>query len=168
MNVKQFEKIHNKMFQSIKMQYSAMPDTMQNIWNTLQNMVYYHNPALLDTLFNDLVHLYRLQCAITNEKDFQEFVQWLKGISSKILIEKAQEYATKDRLHNFRLASEKLNVEMDLICLFFMIKHIASIDDIVSHRIQMDDALIMEKFVDAINYCILLKAIYKDMEVKNA
>jgi hypothetical protein len=79
-----------------------------------------------------------------------------------ILMKKAKEYATEDRLYNFKRAAiiNKTTYEEALLGMFM--KHIVSVLDLLEGRLEPKQAIINEKFGDAINYIILLKAIILD------
>lgn len=77
---------------------------------------------------------------------------------------KSKEYASDyDRLHNFKRAAELLRELPAESCVGFMTKHIVSVLDLVRNHANGDDisrAQIDEKIGDAINYLILLEAIF--------
>ncbi len=85
----------------------------------------------------------------------------LKSIKD-ILARKGKEYATEDRLHNFRRASAFMNKTLETVCWGFAMKHITSIADMVDdiEKGEMPSLdFSNEKIGDAINYLILLEAI---------
>ena len=77
------------------------------------------------------------------------------------LAAKAKEYATSDRLHNFKRSARLLDCSPPQALLGFLTKHLVSIVDMVqagNHPISQWD----EKIGDAINYLVLLEAIVKE------
>lgn len=84
----------------------------------------------------------------------------------KILIEKAREYATEDRLHNFKVAAALEGTTPQAALAGMMAKHTVSIYDMC--RGEEDDFTMAqwdEKITDHINYLFLLKAIiYESLE----
>jgi len=85
----------------------------------------------------------------------------------KTLSNKSKEYSyNKDKLHNFRIASN-LNQESLKKSLWGMAtKHLVSIMDIVNDRIKPDKNILSEKCLDMVNYIILLYAIVFE-EIEN-
>ena len=92
------------------------------------------------------------------EKAFEEQVERCR----EVLVNKAREYATEDRLHNFKVAAALQGISPEAALAGFLAKHIVSIFDMTptpkSHsRAQWD-----EKITDALNYLFLLNAIIKE------
>jgi len=76
-----------------------------------------------------------------------------------ILINKAKEYATEDRLHNFKVAAE-LQMTTPINALAGMLsKHTVSIYDMCRSDQIYPKELWDEKITDHINYLLLLKAL---------
>lgn len=79
-----------------------------------------------------------------------------------ILCIKAEEYATQDRLHNFKNAAGMQGCSPKEALAGMMAKHTISIYDMCRdgkpHSIEMWD----EKITDHINYLLLLKAVVED------
>ena len=83
------------------------------------------------------------------------------------LAKKAQEYAgPQDRLYNFKRSAELLRSSPESACLGFLAKHLTSITDMVYQvggrkptAEQVD-----EKIGDAINYLVLLEALFKETD----
>lgn len=97
----------------------------------------------------------------------QEFDILLNSRIEKIksvLQSKAKEYAKTDRLHNFKIAAEinKQTPERALWGMFM--KHFVSVKDLVDDLetipILPNEKVIDEKIGDAINYLILLEALF--------
>jgi hypothetical protein len=79
---------------------------------------------------------------------------------SDILTVKAKEYATPtDRLHNFLVAAEVMDVPPRQALAGMMVKHTVSIYDMCNSQYIYPDAVWDEKITDHINYLILLKGI---------
>lgn len=87
------------------------------------------------------------------EKQIQECFRILKG--------KAEEYASsKDRLHNFAVASKLRNTTKQGALAGMMAKHTISIYDMCNdENTQFSVDLWQEKITDHINYLLLLRAI---------
>ena len=85
-----------------------------------------------------------------------------------VLASKGQEYAsTTDRLHNFKRAADILRGSRFQACGAFMTKHLVSVFDLIEQRsrgVFVDPALVDEKIGDAINYLILLEALFAEKE----
>lgn len=77
---------------------------------------------------------------------------------STTLIKKAKEYATEDRLHNFKVAAEIQGITPQAALAGMMAKHTVSIYDLCNGP-NMSLAHWEEKITDHINYLILLKAV---------
>jgi hypothetical protein len=98
--------------------------------------------------------------------DFYKLFELVITQSKATLIKKGEEYSIdSDKLINFKDGSRMLNISPEhyLICL--MTKHICSIFNIVQKSEQnliVSEELLWEKFIDAINYLILLLALIKD------
>ena len=92
-------------------------------------------------------------------KDFEILLNERLGKIRKVLAIKQKEYATDDRLHNFRVAARIMNVPLPQALWGMAMKHLVSIIDIIEGRIEADYD---EKIGDMINYLILLEAALKD------
>jgi hypothetical protein len=101
-----------------------------------------------------------------NAKDFEKLVDDRLGFCSRMLQIKAKEYATSDRLHNFKIAAALQSIEPETALLGMWSKHIVSIVDIISaievdHQLP-DAKLLGEKITDMINYSLLLEALIEE------
>lgn len=76
-----------------------------------------------------------------------------------VLIAKASEYATEDRLHNFKATAQEFGGTPEEACWGFMLKHLTSVRDIAKGVRTASLEQIDEKIGDAINYLILLKCL---------
>jgi hypothetical protein len=88
------------------------------------------------------------------------------ALTKKVLGAKAVEYASeKDRLHNFKQAAAFMRGTPQQALLGFMAKHLVSIVDMIEDHAVAKEVLpgqIDEKIGDAVNYLILLEALFKD------
>ena len=78
------------------------------------------------------------------------------------LISKSVEYATEDRLHNFKVSSELMNVTDQQALAGMMTKHTVSIYDMCASDEVFDIDQWNEKITDHINYLLILRAIVED------
>lgn len=83
-----------------------------------------------------------------------------------VLIVKAKEYATSDRLHNFKVAAGMEGISPIRALAGMMAKHTVSIYDMCGSGQEYDKAMWDEKITDHINYLLLLKALIADTEPK--
>lgn len=92
------------------------------------------------------------------ERIFEEQVER----SRMVLVNKADEYATEDRLHNFKVAAslEGKTPEQDLAGM--MAKHTVSVYDMAESGQFYPIELWQEKITDHINYLFLLNAIVRE------
>ncbi len=85
-----------------------------------------------------------------------------------LLIQKAEEYATEDRLHNFKVAGVLQGIDSRSALGGMFAKHIVSIFDMIETKELANISLWDEKITDSLNYLFLLEAIvieeYKDKE----
>lgn len=83
-----------------------------------------------------------------------------------VLVAKGAEYATEDRLHNFRVAAELQGVDLLESCAGMMAKHTVSIFDMCGADQTFTLAQWDEKITDHMNYLLLLRAIVEEMETE--
>lgn len=77
-----------------------------------------------------------------------------------VLAVKGEEYASNDdRLHNFKEAAKFLCTTPIKACLTFLTKHLVSVVDL-TERVAAPYHLVDEKIGDAINYLVLLEALF--------
>ena len=85
-----------------------------------------------------------------------------------VLASKGREYASDtDRLHNFKRAAGITGESRWQVCVGFMAKHLASVFDLVEARTRgaaVDPAVLDEKIGDAVNYLILLEALFLEVD----
>ena len=111
-----------------------------------------------------------------NTKQFNQILDRRLKLSKEILSNKAKEYATTDRLHNFKVAARILNTTPEDALRGMMMKHIVSVFDLIDNvddnnnnlmaATELDKSLyirlIEEKIGDTINYLILLESLLKE------
>ena len=84
----------------------------------------------------------------------------------KVLCSKADEYATEDRLHNFKVAAELQNCTPITALAGMMAKHTVSVYDLIKRQEQgyvVPKEMWDEKIGDSINYLLLLTALIEDV-----
>ncbi len=77
----------------------------------------------------------------------------------KVLASKGGEYATGDRLHNFKATAAMLGQSPEMALMGFLAKHITSVIDIPNRGRSFTRETIDEKIGDCINYLCLLEAL---------
>ena len=101
-----------------------------------------------------------------NASEFDKLVVARLGYCRQVLNAKASEYATSDRLHNFKVAAALQDIEPETALLGMWAKHIVSIRDIIEdieHRGKIPkSALLSEKITDVINYALLLEGLIEE------
>ena len=95
-------------------------------------------------------------------KTFNCIVETMMQKSKNTLINKANEYATEDRLHNFRVAAVFQQCTMEQALFGFLTKHLVSISDMCKSGQKYPDEVWDEKIGDSINYLLLLRAVVAD------
>ena len=78
---------------------------------------------------------------------------------------KSNEYATEDRLHNFKVAAEIQNCTPITALAGMMAKHTVSVYDLIQKQEQgfvISKEMWDEKIVDSINYLLLLSALVQE------
>ncbi len=81
-----------------------------------------------------------------------------------VLQAKAHEYASEDRLHNFKADAGGLRLAESPAerCWGYMLKHLQSVYDMVSGIRPVTPAAVKEKVGDLVNYLVLLEAIFTE------
>ena len=92
------------------------------------------------------------------ERIFEEQVER----SRIVLVNKASEYATEDRLHNFRVAATLEGKTPEQALAGMMAKHTVSVYDMAESGQPYPIELWQEKITDHINYLFLLNAIVRE------
>lgn len=95
-------------------------------------------------------------------EQFNKIVDGTLGHCRDVLIVKAKEYATDDRLHNFKKAANLEDTTPEKACVGMMAKYIVSVYDMVGSGESYPDAVWDEKIGDSINYLLLLRALVED------
>lgn len=98
-------------------------------------------------------------------KRFDEVLDALVERCYATLTAKSSEYATEDRLHNFKIAAELQNCTPITALAGMMAKHTVSVYDLIQKH-EVGDAVAKElwdeKIGDSINYLILLSALIEE------
>ena len=100
-----------------------------------------------------------------NTERFNEVLENKINCCLRILGSKADEYATTDRLHNFKVAAELQNCTPIKALAGMMAKHTVSVYDLIEkHENGFAIPLEMwsEKISDSINYLLLLSALIQE------
>lgn len=97
---------------------------------------------------------------------FAEIVDLQTRLCKDVLVDKAREYATEDRLHNFKVAAELQGIDMLEALAGMMAKHTVSIYDMCGSEETFTAAQWDEKITDHINYLILLRAIVYEIQAE--
>ena len=92
------------------------------------------------------------------ERIFEEQVER----SRIVLVNKASEYATEDRLHNFKVAAALEGKTPEQALAGMMAKHTVSVYDMAESGQPYPIELWQEKITDHINYLLLLNAIVRE------
>lgn len=93
------------------------------------------------------------------QKDFDEIMNHQIDRCKSILNQKAKEYATHDRLHNFKLAAELQECSTKRALSGMLSKHTISLYDMCGGTEEYPMSMWEEKITDHINYLLLLKAV---------
>lgn len=100
-----------------------------------------------------------------NSKDFVEHINKRIEACTSLLGVKADEYATDDRLHNFKVAAKIQNCSPITALAGMMAKHTVSVYDLIQRQEQgfnVPQSLWDEKINDSINYLLLLSALIEE------
>lgn len=97
-----------------------------------------------------------------NVKQFNEIVAAQIKLSTDILCVKAKEYATEDRLHNFKTAAALEGITPKQALAGMMAKHTVSVYDMCMSPSDFSQAMWEEKITDHINYLLLLRAVVQE------
>ena len=76
------------------------------------------------------------------------------------LARKQKEYATEDRLHNFKVAAAFQQCTVPQALFGFLTKHLVSLSDMIRSGESYSDDIWDEKIGDSINYLFLLSLIF--------
>lgn len=96
--------------------------------------------------------------------EFNEIIKEQIARSEQVLIKKADEYATDDRLHNFKVAAALQGCTAKRALAGMMAKHTVSVYDLCSAPKGQVITLELwnEKITDSINYLLLLSAVIRE------
>ena len=103
---------------------------------------------------------------MTTEK-FNNIINWQIEHCKSILCSKAKEYATADRLHNFKIAGALQGISPVQALMGMMTKHTVSVADMCMSAETYPQALWDEKITDSINYLLLLSALIRESDNEN-
>lgn len=96
------------------------------------------------------------------DKQFDKVVDEQLKKCNSVLFAKACEYATADRLHNFKVAAGLQNCTPEQALGGMMAKHTVSVYDMIRDGRQHNLELWDEKITDSINYLLLLRALVEE------
>ena len=97
-----------------------------------------------------------------NTTTFERLFEEQVNRSRSVLVSKAKEYATEDRLHNFKVAAALEGKTPEQALAGMMAKHTVSVYDMVESGLAYPIELWQEKITDHINYLFLLNAIVRE------
>ena len=97
-----------------------------------------------------------------NTTTFERLFEEQVNRSRSVLVSKAKEYATEDRLHNFKVAAALEGKTQEQALAGMMAKHTVSVYDMAESGLAYPIELWQEKITDHINYLFLLNAIVRE------
>jgi hypothetical protein len=97
-----------------------------------------------------------------NTEQFEIILESRLSSIKQVLGNKAKEYAIGDRLYNFKRAAEISRTTPQQALAGMFMKHLVSVLDLVEGSVSPTEYMVNEKIGDAINYLILLEAIFKE------
>lgn len=100
-----------------------------------------------------------------NTTSFDAIIDRQLSICRDTLTNKAAEYATEDRLHNFKVAAQLQGITPRQALAGMMAKHTVSVYDMCAGG-EYSDAMWDEKICDSINYLLLLRAMVEEERSK--
>lgn len=92
-------------------------------------------------------------------QEFESLLRKRIELINTVLGQKASEYATGDRLHNFKEAAKTFGGTPTEVCWSYMLKHLVSIKDIAYSVRPVTIETVREKVGDAVCYPILMEAL---------
>lgn len=95
-------------------------------------------------------------------EEFNKVIDKQIDLCKDILCVKAEEYATQDRLHNFKNAAGMMSADPKEALAGMMAKHTISVYDMCRSGKNYPIELWEEKVTDHINYLLLLKALVEE------
>ena len=93
---------------------------------------------------------------------YDETIEKQLNLLKETLLSKQKEYATEDKLHNFRTAAIMQNSTMEKALAGMMSKHTVSLYDMISSEKRFDRSVWDEKINDHIIYLLLLRVIIEE------
>jgi hypothetical protein len=93
---------------------------------------------------------------------FNDIVNTQIERSTSLLIKKADEYATEDRLHNFKVAAALQGITPAQALRGMLAKHTVSVFDMINSGKFYPEEVWDEKLTDSINYHLLLRALVEE------
>lgn len=102
-----------------------------------------------------------------DSQTFNDVVERQLAQIKEVLVKKGEEYATEDRLHNFKTAAILNNETPRQALRGMMVKHTVSIYDMCNGTEEYSQAQWDEKITDHLNYLILLKAVVMEEVLEN-
>lgn len=97
-----------------------------------------------------------------NNTEFEKILDTRIKAIRETLAGKAKEYASEDRLYNFKRAAEIDQTTPENALKGMWLKHVVSVLDLISGKLELSEKTINEKLGDSINYLILLEAVLKE------
>lgn len=82
----------------------------------------------------------------------------------EILLKKGSDYATQDRLSNFKRAGSIINITPEQNCLSLIATKVARLGVLLSNNVDPQNESIRDSILDLANYAILLDALIEDRE----
>lgn len=101
-----------------------------------------------------------------NQDKFNKIIDEQINRSLDTLVVKAKEYATEDRLHNFKTAAVMQNCTPEQTLAGMMAKHTVSVYDMCNSGQTYSLELWNEKITDSLNYLLLLRALAEEEKLK--
>lgn len=98
-------------------------------------------------------------------KRFDEIIKKRIDLCKAVLCNKAEEYATEDRLHNFKVAAELQGCTPITALAGMMSKHTVSVYDLIQKQEKgevVTREMWDEKIGDSLNYLLLLDALIQE------
>lgn len=146
---------------------------LEHCWNDLYEMleefIPEHHIYKLHHLLNNLVKLYLLRLReVYNVNPNFSMRMLLERISKLLLNVKAKEYSSEegDRFIQFKIVAERMKTKPYKVAIWFMLKHVSSIDSIIRGDVEVDYGTEVEKFVDAVNYVIIMTIMFRNNEAE--
>ena len=97
-----------------------------------------------------------------NNTEFEKILDTRIKAIRETLAGKAKEYASEDRLYNFKRAAEIDQTTPKNALKGMWLKHVVSVLDLISGKLERSEHMINEKIGDSVNYLILLEAVLKE------